>query len=80
MGVAGRRLDVAVSEQLADYWQGLVERQGAGREAVSEVVQPNVLQSGPRPDDLPDTVEAAAAKATFRVFARKHPGAVLPSR
>ena len=53
MGVTRRRLDVAVAEQLADHRQGLAERQRA--EAVTKVVQPDVLQSGPSADGLPDT-------------------------
>ena len=47
MGVARRRLYVAVAEQLADHRQGLAERQCAGREAVTEVMQPDILQPGP---------------------------------
>ena len=33
MGVARRRLDIAVAEQLADHRLRLAERQGTGREA-----------------------------------------------
>ncbi len=44
MGVARRRFDVAVAEQLADQRQGLAERQRTGSEGVSEIVQPNVLK------------------------------------
>ena len=40
MGVAGRGLDVAVAKQLADHRLGLAERQGTGREGMSQVVQP----------------------------------------
>ena len=38
VGVARRRLDVAVAQQLADHRQGLAERQRTGREGVSEMV------------------------------------------
>ena len=34
MGVARRRLDVAVAQQLADHRQGLAKRQRTGREGV----------------------------------------------
>ena len=34
MGVARRRLDIAVTEQLADHRQGLSERERAGGKAV----------------------------------------------
>ena len=44
MGVAGRRFDVAVPQQLADHRQGLAERECTGREGMSEIVQPNVLK------------------------------------
>ena len=44
MGIARRGLDVAVAEQFADHRERLAERQGAGREAVSEIVQQNVLK------------------------------------
>ena len=43
MGVARRRLDVAVAEQLADHRQGLPERQRTGSEGVSEVVNSHAL-------------------------------------
>ena len=80
MGVARRRLDIAVTEELADHRQGLAERQRAGRKGVAEVVQANVIESGPGPDCPPDMVEAVAAIASVAVLARKHPGAVRPSR
>ena len=59
--------------------RGLAECQGAGRETVTQIVQPNVIQPGPGPDDLPDTVEAAGAETPIPVVARKHPGAALSS-
>ena len=80
MGVARRRLDVAVAEQLADHRQCLPERQGTRREAVSEVVDPDVFQPGRGPHGPPGMVETAAAVAPVPVVARKNPGAVIPSR
>ena len=56
------------------------KRQRAGRKAVSEVVQPDVLQSGPGADGLPDMVEAAAAVAPVPVVAGEYPGAALAPR
>ena len=46
VGVARRRLDAAVTEQLADRQQGLAERERTGGKAVPQVVQPNVIESG----------------------------------
>ena len=46
VGVARRRLDAAVTEQLANRQQGLAERERRGGKAVSQVVQPNVIESG----------------------------------
>lgn len=80
MGVARRRLDIAVAEQLADHRQRLAERQGTGREAVSEIVQPDVFQPGRGPHGPPGTIETAAAEAPVPVVAGEHPGAALPSR
>ena len=78
MGVAGRRLDVAVAEQLADDRQGLAERQRPGSEGMAEIVQPDILQSGPRPDGEPEMSDSA--QTCFWVAARKHPGTVDPAR
>ena len=52
MGVPRRRLDVAVTEQLADYRQGLPERERTGRKGVSEVVNSPIFQPG-APTDAP---------------------------
>ena len=38
MGVARGRLDIAVAEQLANHWQGLAERQRAGRVGVARII------------------------------------------
>ena len=62
-----RRFDIAVAEQLPNHWQGLAQRQRAGREGVTEVVQPNVFQPVSDPDGLPDMVETAAAETPFTV-------------
>ena len=69
-----------MAEQLADDWQGLAKRQRTGSEAVTEIVQPNILQFRVGSNGLPDMVEAAAAEAPFTIFAWKHPPTALPSR
>ena len=46
MGVARRRLDVAVAEQLADHRQRLAERESARGKAVTEIVNSPVFQPG----------------------------------
>ena len=53
MGVAGRRLDLAVPQQLPDHRQALAERQSARREAVAEVMEPHILKPGPSPNAIP---------------------------
>ena len=58
--------------------QGLPERQSAGREGMTKVVQSDVLQPGPSTVDLPGMVEAAATVAPFPVVAREYPG-LFPS-
>ena len=47
---------------------------------MTEIVQPDVIQSGLGPDGLPDMVEAVAAEASVPIVAGKHPGTALPSR
>ena len=53
MGIARRRLDVAVPEELADHRKALAEGQGAGRKAVPEVVNSPIFQAGVPMDALP---------------------------
>ena len=78
MGVARRRLDIAVAEHLPDYRQGLAERQGPGREAVSEIVESDVDQPGLVAHEVPNGINAAAACAG--PAARKHLGTVRLAR
>ena len=47
VGVARRGPVPPVPEEFADHWQGLPERQRAGREGMAQVVQTYILQ--PRP-------------------------------
>ena len=42
--IARRGLDLGVTEQLPDHGQALPERQGAGRKAVPQVVDPHVVE------------------------------------
>ena len=46
-----------MTEQLADDRQGLAERQGAGSEGVSEIVNSHVLQSGVCADAAPGLLQ-----------------------
>ena len=52
VGVARCGLNVAVTEQLADHPQGLLEGQRAGREGMPEVVNSPIFQAG-APMDAP---------------------------
>ena len=63
MGVARGRLDIAVLEQLAGHRQGLAERKCPGRKGMSKVMQPDVIESGPGPNGLPNMVESVGAIA-----------------
>ena len=56
MRIARGRLGLAVTQQPADDRQALAERQRPRGEAVSDVVDAHVVESGPRPDALPGTV------------------------
>ena len=58
VGVARCGLDVAVTEQLADHRKGLAEREGTGREAVAEVVNSPLFQSGAPTDAAPRMLKA----------------------
>ena len=53
MSIARRRLDLAMSEQLPDHRQTLAERQGTRREAVAEVMKPDILEPGALPHEVP---------------------------
>lgn len=72
--IAGGRLHLAVSKELANHRQTLAEREGAGGEAVSQVVDANIVQVGPLADDGPGVVEVA--KPRVRLHAGNHPGVV----
>ena len=54
MGIARRRLDVAVAEQFPDHRQGFAECQRSGRESVPEVVHTDILQPGLGPHVEPE--------------------------
>ena len=64
MGVAGRRLDLGVPQQLTDRRQTLAERQGARREAVAKVMDAHVVELRALPHPIPviDNVGEAAAR------------------
>ena len=63
MGVAGRRFNVAVPEQLPDHRQGLAERQCAGREGVTQVMNSNIVKTGPGADAPPRLLEIGEMRA-----------------
>ena len=49
MGVPRGRIHHPVAEQVADHRQGLAQRDGAGRERMSAVVDPHAVELGQRP-------------------------------
>ena len=57
MGVAGRRLDFGVPEQLTDHGQALAERQGAGGERMTQIMKPDIFEPGTLSHAIPVTVE-----------------------
>ena len=57
--VAQRHLHLGVAEQTRHNGQRNALHCRLAGKRVSEIVQPDVLQSGPGPDGLPGTVEAA---------------------
>ena len=71
MGVSGGRLDLRVSEQFSYHGQALAERQRAGSERLTDVVNVYVVQSGLDEDALPDCRPCArpAMTVTASVFA-----------
>ena len=57
VGVAGRRLNLGMTEQLADHRQPLAEGQGPRGEAVAKVVNAHVFEVGPGPDASPGVLK-----------------------
>ena len=53
MGIASRRLDVAVAEQLADHREALAQSQRLGSIGIPEVVNSPIFQPGAATDALP---------------------------
>ena len=50
MGVSGGRLDLGMPKQLPNHGHPLADQQPAAGEAVTEVMDPHVVEPGPRPD------------------------------
>ena len=75
MGVTGGRLDLRVSQQFADHGQALAERQRAGSERVTEVVNSHPVESGAGSDTPPGVLQVGEVPALFA--ARDHPRIVL---
>lgn len=78
MSIAGGRLDLAMAEKLSNHWQAFAKSESSGREAVSEVMDAYILESGLIANDLPRRVQVAHARAGFPPG--KDPGAVGLSR
>ena len=63
VGIAGGRLDLAVAEEPGDHGQAFAEGERPGREAVSEVMKPHVLEPGLAADHLPRRVQIGQPRA-----------------
>ena len=63
VGVAGGRLELGVAEELGDHRQALAERERPGRERVTKVMEPHVLEPGLAADQLPRRVQIAEPRA-----------------
>ena len=61
VGVAGRRLHLPVAEELSDHRQALPQCQCPRSEGVSQVVDPDVCEPGPRRNHKPPGVQVAQA-------------------
>lgn len=59
----GFHLAVAVAKELPNHGQALAERKGAGGDAVSQVMDADIVQTGARPDDLPGVGDIAEMRA-----------------
>ena len=60
MDIARGRLQQRVTEELADHWQGLHERQRAGREGMPQIVNSHIGYGGAF-----DPIEFDEARARF---------------
>ena len=66
MRIARGRLDLVVTEQLADHRQALTERQRPGSEAVPQVVKPHIGEVRLRPHPVPVMIEIGKVFAGLR--------------
>ena len=57
MRVPRRCLHLRMPEQFADHRQSLTGRDSGRRERMPQVVDADVLESGPRPDPLPERLK-----------------------
>ena len=71
MRVAGGRLHLPMTKELANHRQALAECQRTGGEAVSQVVDADIVESGTGTDDEPSVVEVAESCA--RLHTGNHP-------
>ena len=65
MGIASRRLDLGVPQQLADRRQVLAERKGPAGEAVPKIVDTNIVEPGLLSDPIPVVGNVGEAAARF---------------
>ena len=56
-----------MTEQLADHGQALAERQGSAGKGVAEVMDPHVVEFGPRPDAPAGVLKVGQVAARFTV-------------
>ena len=75
VGIARRRLDLCVAEQLADHRQALSKRQGAAGKAVAQVVNAHIVEAGAGADAPPWTLQVG--KVGSRLAARDNPRVVV---
>ena len=75
MRIASGGLYLRVTEQLADHRQALAKGQSPGREAVAQVVDPDVIQLGPGTDAAPGSLDIREMRSGF--LAGDDPGVVL---
>ena len=78
MRVPGRGLHLAVAQQLSDHRQALPQRQCAAGIRMTQVMDPDAVQAGPHPDNLPGMIEGAHMRAPLP--ARYDPGIALHAR
>ena len=75
MRVSRRGLDLSVAQKAPDHGKGLAQGQGAAGVRMTEVVDPDIMKSSARPDDLPGVIDLAQVRT--RLPAGYDPGIPL---